>query len=301
MSTKFSIIMPAFNVAAFIEFSIQSVLAQSIDQFELIIIDDGSSDTTFEIADSFKDHRIRIIRQKNRGLGNARNAGINIAIGEYIAFLDSDDIWGINKLKNVLDNLEGSEIGVYYTDVMEFTNDITKAIPSRYTEPIPPMATKDLILIYDFIVVSSAVVNANVIREFDGFSEDLFGTEDWDLWIRIGQKYQFKKISAFDCYYRMNNNGLSKNRTEFLRKELKVITRHLTQNKLGSAKVERLAFWVWYKKNFYYYVSTLQVLQSIRFFVKMFVANPLHPANFDFIIRGIKKISSQIFRRSKIH
>ena len=299
MAIKFSVIMPAYNAEAFIEYSIQSVLAQSIDQFELIIIDDGSVDSTYEIASSFRDDRIRIVRQENKGLGNARNSGIYMAKGEYIAFLDSDDIWSNDKLKNTLENLGGPEVGVYFTDVMEFKGDISNSIPNRYTEPVPSMVTKDLILIYDFIVVSSAVVKAEVLREFNGFAEDLYGTEDWDLWIRVGQKYQFKKIPKFDCFYRMNINGLSKNRSEFLAKELKVINRHLIHNKLGNARIKRLAFWVWYKKNFYYYLSTLNLLQAIVFFVKMILANPTHPANFDFVIRGLKKISLLIFPRSE--
>lgn len=291
MDTTFSIIMPAYNAALFIEESIRSVLCQTYANFELIIVNDGSTDNTNDIISTFKDDRIKVIQQLNKGLGAARNAGIENSVNEYIAFLDSDDIWRNDKLQNVISGLDGPDVGLYYSNVMEFKTDIASAIPNRYSEPIKPMATKDLILIYDFVVVSSSVVPSNIMKEYGGFSEDLYGTEDWDLWIRIGQKYKFKKIEEYDCYYRINENGLSKKREEFLKKEFQVIHKHLLVSGLGSIRVRELALWVWYKKNFYYYLSNLKLVMSFRFFLKMLRSNPLEPANFDFLTRAFKKIN----------
>jgi len=89
--TSVSIILPVFNGEKFIKKAIESVLNQSLNDFELIIINDGSTDSTADIINSFEDNRIRIINQNNEGPGNARNNGLKIASGDYIMFLDADD------------------------------------------------------------------------------------------------------------------------------------------------------------------------------------------------------------------
>jgi glycosyltransferase involved in cell wall biosynthesis len=283
--------MPAYNVEAYIKTAIKSVLKQSYQKFELIIVNDGSTDNTSKIISDFDDPRIIVIHQNNKGLGAARNVGISKAKNEFIAFLDSDDMWRDDKLQNIINNYNPEKnIGVYYSDVIEFRNDSSDGIPSRYSESIPKRDTKELILIYDFIVVSSAVVPKYVIEEFEGFDENLYGTEDWDLWIKIGQKYDFKKINEFDCYYRINQNGLSKNRKEFLKKEYKVIKKHLIDGNLGTLEIKNLSLWVWYKKNFYFYLLNFNILISLKYFLKMLWVNPFHPANFDFLNRIYHKL-----------
>ena len=96
---KVSVIMPAYNAEGYIRKAIGSVLTQGLKDFELIIVNDGSTDNTLDIISSFDDSRIRIINQSNRGPGAARNAGLNIALGEYVMFLDSDDWFCPNALE----------------------------------------------------------------------------------------------------------------------------------------------------------------------------------------------------------
>lgn len=289
MSTSFSIVMPAYNVGLFIKESIECVLAQTYPNYELIIVDDGSKDNTFEVISCFDDSRIKVIRQENKGLGAARNVGIKNCSNEYIAFLDSDDLWTVDKLQNVVNNLE-ENVGVYYSNALEFKSTIDHAIPNRYAEPIKNISKNDLILIYDYIVVSSSVVPRKILQEFSGFSEEFNGTEDWDLWIRISRKYNFKKIESYDCYYRINPNGLSKNRVVFLEKEYKVIKKHLIDGNLGNPRIRKLSLWVWYKKNFYYYVLKFNLPMAIQFFCKMIILRPFSIHNFDFISRIFKKM-----------
>jgi len=296
MEIKFSIIMPAYNAGLYIEASIKSVLAQTYPYFELIIIDDGSTDNTFDIINSFDDKRIKVVHQENNGVVSARNNGISKGLFDYTAFLDADDLWTPTKLQNLVDNIE-SDIGLYYSNAMEFVEKIDKAIPNRYKEHIKNISNKDLILVYDFIITSSVVVSSNVLLEFKGFSKEFNGTEDWDLWIRIGQKYNFKKIENFDCYYRMNPNGLSKNRKVHLLEEYKVIQKHLLDNNMVSVKIKNISLWVWYKKNFYFHLMNFDIMNSFKFFYKMILANPFSIHNFDFVIRISKKIFSKIVKK----
>ena len=105
---KFSIIMPGYNVEDYIERAVKSVLNQSFSDYELIIVNDGSTDNTKEICNSFKDKRISVIHKKNGGLSDARNEGVKKAKGEYIIFIDSDDYWDKDLLKEINKSLENN-------------------------------------------------------------------------------------------------------------------------------------------------------------------------------------------------
>jgi glycosyltransferase involved in cell wall biosynthesis len=102
---KVSVIIPVYNVEKYISATVQSVLDQTYKNFELLIVDDGSPDRSIEICQQFDDPRIRIIRQPNRGVAAARNAGIRQAEGEYIALLDADDLWVPQKLEKHVEHL----------------------------------------------------------------------------------------------------------------------------------------------------------------------------------------------------
>lgn len=105
---KFSIVMPGYNVEKYIERAVDSVLNQSKKDFELIIVNDGSTDKTKEICDGFKDKKIKVIHKKNGGLSDARNEGVKKATGEYIIFMDSDDYWDKDLLKEITKSLSNN-------------------------------------------------------------------------------------------------------------------------------------------------------------------------------------------------
>lgn len=105
---KFSIIMPGYNVENYIERAVNSVLNQSENDFELIIVNDGSTDNTKEICNNFKDKRIKVIHKKNGGLSDARNEGVKKATGKYIIFVDSDDYWDKDLLKEITKSLDNN-------------------------------------------------------------------------------------------------------------------------------------------------------------------------------------------------
>ena len=127
-----SIIMPAFNAAYFIQESIQSVLAQSFSDFELIVINDGSTDDTSALVQNVKDPRIILIEQENAGVAAARNNGIEVSRGKFIAFLDSDDLWSKTKIEKQVNLLTSNpEIGLTYSDIFCFE----KSLKDSYYVP----------------------------------------------------------------------------------------------------------------------------------------------------------------------
>lgn len=112
-NVKFSIIMPAYNVENYIKQAVDSVINQTYDEWELIVVDDGSTDNTWEILKSYKDKRIKTIKSKNQGVSHARNVGLKKATGDYIVFLDSDDYLENWLLKNVNKELKKNDIDVF--------------------------------------------------------------------------------------------------------------------------------------------------------------------------------------------
>src|SRR5690242_5160744 len=105
---KVSIVIPVYGAEQYVSAAVQSAIKQTYKNLEILIIDDGSPDKSIEICQQFTDSRIKIIRQKNRGLPGARNTGIRHAQGEYIGFLDADDIWLPEKIEKHVEHLDNS-------------------------------------------------------------------------------------------------------------------------------------------------------------------------------------------------
>ena len=131
-----SIIVPVYNAEHTVGETINSVISQTYLNWELIIINDGSIDNSANIISSFSDSRIKYIAQYNGGVAHARNAGIGIARGEYIAFLDSDDLWESSKLEKCVNYLNIGECHFVYSKVKMFKDDIFNAFSYEYVEPI---------------------------------------------------------------------------------------------------------------------------------------------------------------------
>ena len=157
---QISVIIPIYNYALYIQEALTSVLSQGIEKLEIIVIDDGSTDNFEEKINDLNDPRIRIIKQTNCGAAEARNNGIRHAVGEYIAFLDADDIWTPNKLKLQLEVLiNRADVNMVYGQVKEFYDisinehaDLQKGVKTFVGySPIALLISKsDFLLVGDF-------------------------------------------------------------------------------------------------------------------------------------------------------
>jgi len=223
-----SVVMPVYNVRPYIEEAISSVLGQTFEDFELLIIDDESPDDSIKFVESrFSDARIKIIPQKNRGLAGARNTGIRNAVGNFIAFLDSDDFWQTNKLEKHVKLMESSaDIGVSFSASM-FVNEGSEPINQIQSPYIKRDYTARNVFCRNPIGNGSApVIRKGVLEQiaFKGqnkhgeyvdywqyFDESLKQSEDIDCWSRIAviTATKFHLIDEPLTYYRVNNEGLS--------------------------------------------------------------------------------------------
>ena len=208
---KVSIVMPTYNRAYCLQDTIQSVIDQTYKEWELLVIDNMSSDGTKELVEGVRDSRIRFLQVENRGvIAVSRNCGIDAASGEFIAFMDSDDPWIPEKLEYSVGVLGlGFDFvyhDLYLTDGLSKRKNRVTGVSRRLNGP----PVQDLVKNGNGITTSSVVAKTRVVRMVNGFSEspELIGIEDYDLWVRIAcVTDRFGFIKPPMGYYTENGNG----------------------------------------------------------------------------------------------
>lgn len=192
---KVSIVIPVYNRAELISKAIESVIAQTITDYELIIVDDGSTDDTKSVVNGYDTGKIRYVYQENKGKSSARNLGIGLAHGEYIAFLDSDDMFLPNKLAlqvAVLDN--NCDCGFVYShakNIDEAGNFLDHHFEGDLSGWIYPAM---LFISNNCIATPTVMLRAKILEELGGFDETMHVCEDLDLWRRIARRYRVMQI-----------------------------------------------------------------------------------------------------------
>jgi glycosyltransferase involved in cell wall biosynthesis len=189
MSAKVSVVIPVFNRPTAVCRAIESVLAQTHRNFELIVVDDASTDETPMVVGRVKDSRLTLIRHERNGGGSvARNTGIRAGSAPYVAFLDSDDEWAPSVLRRQLEVFEraAETLGLVYigSSRVSATGHVTTHIPRRY----PDLAR---MLLVENVVGETSVgmVRRRVLETVGGFDESLPSCQDLDLWLRIAQRF----------------------------------------------------------------------------------------------------------------
>ncbi len=207
-----SVIIPCFNTAAFLSKAVQSVLAQTMPDMELIVVDDGSTDSTAAVVHSFSDQRITYIYQENQGLASARNTGLRAARGEYIAFLDADDWFLPPKLERQSAYLaQAPEIGLVASGYF-FANEAGDRL--YQVEPWLARPTLELStwLMGCPVTVHSVLVRRAWLARVDGFDAALHRLEDWDLWLRLAYaNCRMAWLPEIVCAYRMHTGQMVRN------------------------------------------------------------------------------------------
>ena len=206
-----SVIIPTYNGSRFIKETVQSVIGQTYPNIEIIIVDDGSTDNTPDIVKSINDPRLIHIRQANSGVSMARNHGIDISHGDYIAFLDHDDVWLPHKLERQLQLFkEDPNIAMVYSDT--FIIDENNSIINTYSHKIKfyrGMIFKELFFSC-FITILTVVIKKPVFLEVGPFLPFKIG-EDYDLFLKCAARYPIDYIDEPLAKYRVHESNYSKN------------------------------------------------------------------------------------------
>lgn len=203
-----SVIIPAYNNADMVVDAVESVLAQTYQNRELIVVDDGSEDETADKLKPFEG-RLTYIRQDHQGPAVARNAGIRAAKGQFVAFLDSDDIWMPLKLERSLPPFESdSSVGVVYTAVSVHEMDTGR----RYLQPQYTMSgwiSEALFRECRGVNTSTLVVRRDALERVKGFDEEFFRAQDWDLMLRLAEVYRYAHVPEVLTERRLHPKSLS--------------------------------------------------------------------------------------------
>jgi glycosyltransferase involved in cell wall biosynthesis len=215
---RFSVVIPAFNAERTLSSAIRSVLAQTDSGFELIVVDDGSTDATSEIVRDHRDQRIRLVSQTNNGLPAARNAGIRAAAGALIAFLDADDLW----LPQYLERMGGAlaahhRDGMAYCDAWVFQGGTGRIRSStvfdrhRPAGTLPACPAQFLVHhLHDNFFYVGTTVRADVFKQIGGFREDMASLEDYEMWLRIeAGGFQAVEVAEPLALYRTSPDQMS--------------------------------------------------------------------------------------------
>jgi len=182
-----SIIIPTFNRYPFLEKTVESVLRQSLRDFELIIVDDGSDDGTKELIQSFCDERVRYYYQENRGVSAARNKGIIESRRDVIAFLDSDDAWKPEKLEKQLKIIKEPSCLISHTQELWYRRGKILNQKKKHRKCSGNLFKSSLEMCS--ISISTVMMKKSLFDELGLFDENLPACEDYDLWLRVTSKY----------------------------------------------------------------------------------------------------------------
>jgi len=206
---KVSIIIPAYNQSHYLGEAIQSVLDQSYTELEIFVVDDGSTDDTPQVAQSFGDRRIHYLYQENRGLSAARNTGIRNSNGEYLSFLDSDDKFLPDKLAILVDELESHPEICLAAGQAILIDENGQSIGKPFDKPIPSDLRK--LLIGNPLHVGSVILRRDCQERVGYFDEGLRSYEDWDMWLRLAKAgFQMRWVPRPVSYYRFHTAQMTR-------------------------------------------------------------------------------------------
>lgn len=215
-------VVPAFNASKTIRDTVSSVLMQSHANIDLLVVDDGSTDDTWSVVRSIRDPRLRIIRKENGGVSSARNTGIMAAKGDFVAFLDADDVWVSEKLSTqlrfmVTSNLDASQTAALFVD---------DELQPLHLGPCPPYLNPPLeVMLFRHLPAfpSTLLVRRPVFDEVGLFNEGLVILEDWEFAIRLARFVNFGNLDLPLTKYRVHPGNRSRDLDMHIAPGLKVL------------------------------------------------------------------------------
>jgi glycosyltransferase involved in cell wall biosynthesis len=226
-----SVVVPTYNRAALLDQAISSVLRQDYRRWELLVIDDGSTDDTAAVLQSYAhEPRIRSFSQPNSGQAVARNRGIQKARGEFVAFLDSDNLWLPHKLGIQMAYLAAHpEVDVLYGDT-EIIDIDGRVLPRASTRPRHSGVVWRQLLVDNFVNFNTSVVRTEKLREVGGMDESVRRADDYDLWLRLSTVARFQYLPGVVAQYRVAGARISDNIAGRFESNMAAVERFLASN-----------------------------------------------------------------------
>jgi glycosyltransferase involved in cell wall biosynthesis len=303
---KISVIIPTYNSSRTIGETLQSVFRQTYSDFEILLINDGSTDDLMEVLKDFKDSRLQILNYENGGLSVARNRGIDRASGEYLIFLDADDFWSPDKLESHVNALDYAQktnpkAGVVYS-WSYFLDDETNTCyinhPKRYEGAVFPQILENNFLING----SNPMITREAIDSVGYFDSDFQGASDWNYWIRLARQWEYIVIPERQVFYRQSRTSMSSNVPKMEQDQLRVINTIFPSLPSNLQSIKSIAL-----SNIYFYSASLYsrqppspeiTAQLRKKLLQAIVVNPGHLRNRHTYVLLIKSCILQALPRS---
>jgi glycosyltransferase involved in cell wall biosynthesis len=244
-TVKVSVVIPAYNVAGYLTATLRSLTTQTYHNFEVLIVDDGSTDDTAKIAHGFSAHyeNFHLLRKANGGLASARNFGMSAAKGEYIALIDGDDLYRPEKIARHAAILDAKpQVGLVYSASQALRDDGKQTWFSLSGRPVlgDPLAA---LMCKNFVGHgSNAMFRKSIFNEIGGFDKRFPSVEDLDFWLRIAETpWQFHRDPKVLCDYRVRPSGLSYDITNMHRTHERVLQSVAERNPEKAAAIMPMA------------------------------------------------------------
>lgn len=241
---KVSVVIATYNHAHFLAEAIQSVLDQTYQDFELLVVDDGSTDDTRQVMAGFADSRLHYFYQENRGYSAARNRAIRASSGVYIALLDADDLWLAHKLEVQAAYLDRHpEVGLVHGSYYRMDKEGCILSVCRQRPPLSESVFKHL-LRRNFIGTPTVVVRKRCLDQLGLFDESLRTTADWDLWLRLSRRHQISYLDQILAKYRLHDQNIHKDMERKTRNRFRILDKVFSDPELpeSARELEQLAY-----------------------------------------------------------
>jgi glycosyltransferase involved in cell wall biosynthesis len=214
------VIVPAFNALPWMAETLRSICAQLMRDIEVIVVDDGSTDGTREFVTHFgqADRRVRCIAQRNGGIAEARNAGAAVAVGEFITFLDADDLWAPDKLTRQLELIQGRRDAAALTGIRRFS--VTTEGVRELAETRPPSGDRSagylrslmFLRSSEMVGIATCLAPRSEWASLGGYDASLSTAEDWDMWFRLARKFELLTVPGEPLqFYRKRADSVTTN------------------------------------------------------------------------------------------
>ena len=242
MRAEVSVVIPTKDRRDLLSLTLQSVLDQRDVEIEVIVVDDGSADDTAGLVRDLSDPRVRLVRNEtSRGVGSARNSGVQAAGADWVAFLDDDDLWAPDKLRAQLDEAHRSGREWVYTGHVSIDGELRILAGGP---PLPPEAAVESLPRYNPIAAgsSSVLVRAELLSRAGSFDPRLQRTEDWDMWIRLARLGPPACVCRPLVAYRMHSGNMAWDPQQMVSEPMLLAARHRLP--IDRAATYRRAAWV---------------------------------------------------------
>ena len=297
---RVSIVIPAYNAGRFLAATINSALASTIKDLEVVVVNDGSGDATQAIAESYPSH-VRVINQRNAGMSFSRNRGIASGDSEFVALLDSDDVWHPTKLEAQLRALsERPDYGFSFTDFTfwngESRNTFSTDVRTGSVDPEFDGWVYHRLIVTNWALPSSVVFRRTACTALGPFLCDDYKTDDWEYLVRASWQYRAVRLSEPMVLYRQHPQSLSQRVSELPVGE---VMRRLLLNRYGTSspdgkEVDRIALdWEEYQgwSNFAdTHCARGELAKGLKIFMKLLASSPHRHAT-------AMKLAKSLYRR----